>query len=147
MIFIMRKINIISRCANAYRGDKLHSDKLSPLHHSFVLTVTRFPGISQEELAEKLCINKSNVTRAVATLEDQGYVKRESDENDKRILRVYPAEKMMEILPQVRSVSKEWNRYLTDDINEHEIEVFQSVLERITEKAKLYMESREEGIK
>ena len=29
--------------------------------------------------------------------------------------------------------------------NEKEIEVFQSVLERITEKAKLYMESREES--
>ena len=147
MIFIMRKINIISRCANAYRGDRLSSDKIHPLHHSFALCICKNPGISQDEIADRLCINKSNVTRALSTLEEQGLIYRENDINDKRILRVFPTNNMNLLLPEIKKTSKEWNEYLTEDLSESEIEVFQSVLERITVKAQKYMESRGEAIK
>ena len=145
MIFIMKKINTISRCAVAYRNDMLNDKSLSPLYHSYVLIISKNPGISQDELAKELCINKSTVARGVASLEEKGFVERKTDDNDKRILRVYPSEKMLEVLPNIRKAIREWNKYLTDDIDETEVEIFQSVLERISNKAKLYMESREEG--
>ena len=145
MIFIMKKINTISRCAVAYRNDILKDKTLSPLYHSYVLIISKNPGISQDELASELCINKSNVTRGLANLEEQGYVRRESDKDDKRILRVFPTEEMLKMLPKIKSVLRDWNKYLTDDIDDEEIEIFQSVLERVTQKAKEYMKNREEG--
>ena len=144
MIFIMKKINTISRCAVLYRNDKLNDKTLTPLYHSYVFIITKNPGITQDELASELCINKSNVTRGLNNLEEMGFVERKSDENDKRILRVYPTEKMIDAFPKIREVLKDWNRYLTDDINEEEIEIFQSVLERITNRAKDYINGREE---
>ncbi len=144
MIFIMKKINTISRCAVLYRNDKLNDKTLTPLYHSYVFIITKNPGITQDELASELCINKSNVTRGLNNLEEMGFVERKSDENDKRILRVYPTEKMIDAFPKIREVLKDWNRYLTDDINEEEIEIFQSVLERITNRAKDYIKGREE---
>ena len=146
MIFIMKKINTISRCAVAYRNDALKDKTLSPLYHSYVIIISKKPGISQDELVKELCINKSNVARGIANLEKQGYVERKTDNEDKRILRVYPTEKMLKMLPIVRAVLKEWNQYLTDGIDDEEIRVFQSVLEHITKKAKDYIENREEGI-
>lgn len=146
MIFIMKKINTISRCAAAYRNDVLKDKTLSALYHSYVIVISKNPGISQEELANELCINKSNVTRGLAHLEEQGYVERKADTFDKRILRVYPTDKMTAMLPKVRKVMKEWNEYLTDDIDEEEVRIFQSVLERVTQKAKDYMDNREEGV-
>ncbi len=146
MIFIMKKINTISRCAVAYRNDALKDKTLSPLYHSYVIVISKHPGISQEELANELCVNKSNVTRGLANLDEQGYVERKSDASDKRVLRVYPTDKMLKMLPKIRAVLKEWNQYLTDDIDEDEIKVFQSVLERVTQKAKEYMDNREEGV-
>lgn len=145
MIFIMKKINTISRCAVAYRNDKLNDKTLTPLYHSYIIAISRNPGISQDELAGELCINKSSVTRGLVNLEEQGYIERKADDNDKRILRVYPTEKMTAMLPKVREVLREWNKYLTDDIDENEIEIFQSVLERVTEKAKDYIKNRKEG--
>lgn len=145
MIFIMKKINTISRCAVLYRNDALNDKSLTPLYHSYVIIICKNPGISQDELANELCINKSTVTRGLANLENEGYVERRADKTDKRILRVYPTDKMAKMLPKVRSVLKDWNKYLTDDIDEKDIEVFQSVLERITDRAKLYMENRREG--
>ncbi|MBE6739959.1 MAG: MarR family transcriptional regulator [Ruminococcaceae bacterium] len=144
MIFIMKKINTISRCAVLYRNDKLNDKTLTPLYHSYVFIITKNPGITQDELASELCINKSNVTRGLNNLEEMGFVKRMVDENDKRVLRVYPTEKMIDAFPKIRKVLKDWNRYLTDDINEEEIEIFQSVLERITNRAKDYINGREE---
>ncbi len=145
MIFIMKKINTISRCAVLYRNDALNDKSLTPLYHSYVIIISKNPGISQDELANELCINKSTVTRGLANLENEGYVERRADKTDKRILRVYPTDKMAKMLPKVRSVLKDWNKYLTDDIDEKDIEVFQSVLERITDRAKQYMKNGREG--
>lgn len=144
MIFIMKKINTISRSAVTYRNDKLDDKSLSPLFHSYVFIISKHPGISQEELSNELCINKSNVTRGLTNLEDMGYIRRESDKVDKRVMRVFPTEKMLEELPKIRGILRSWNEYLTEDIDNNEIEIFQSVLERISNKAKQYMENREE---
>ncbi len=144
MIFIMKKINTISRCAVLYRNDKLKDKTLSPLYHSYVFIISKNPGISQDELANELCINKSNVTRGLNNLEELGFVKRKPDQNDKRILRVYPTAKMLDTFPEIKEVLREWNSYLTDDIDENEIKIFQSVLQRITERAKDYISNREE---
>lgn len=144
MISIMKKINTISRCAVAYRNDVLKDKTLTPLYHSYVIIVSKNPGISQEELANKLCINKSNVTRGLSNLEEQGYVERKVDTKDKRVLKVYPTDKMLDALPKVKAALRDWNKYLTDDIDKEEIEIFQSVLERITQKAKDYMDNRAE---
>ncbi len=144
MIFIMKKINTISRCAVLYRNDKLNDSSLTPLFHSYFLVISRRPGITQDELADELCINKSNVTRGINNLEDNGFVLRKNDENDKRILRVYPTEKMLNKLPEVKSVLRQWNSYLTGDIDEEELKIFQKILDRITDKAKNYIKNRED---
>lgn len=144
MIFIMKKINTISRCAVLYRNDKLDDMSLMPLYHSYVFIITKHPGISQDELAAHLCINKSNVTRGVNNLEKLGYIKRIPDECDKRILRVYPTDKMLDAYPKIKEVLRDWNHYLTADIDENEINIFESVLERIAKKAKDYIINREE---
>ena len=144
MMFIMKKINTISRCAVLYRNDKLNDKTLTPLYHSYVFIITKNPGITQDELASELCINKSNVTRGLNNLEERGFVERKADEKDKRILRVYPTDKMLQAFPEIKEVLREWNSYLTDDIDENEIKIFQSVLQRITERAKDYISNREE---
>ncbi|MBE6729782.1 MAG: MarR family transcriptional regulator [Ruminococcaceae bacterium] len=142
MIFIMRKINTISRCGIIYRGDKLEAEIIKPNHHGYAICVFKNPGISQEEISEKLCINKSNVTRALDAMEAKGFIFRETNPNDKRSLKVYPTDKLNGLMPKILKLAKEWNNYLTECISEEELEVFQKVLGKITDRAHLYMESR-----
>lgn len=140
MYRIMRKINLVSRCQSSYLADKLKDTGLMPCYHGYVLTICRKPGISQEELSRVLCVNKSNVTRTLAQMEERGFVDRRSSPQDKRILQVYPTDKLLELLPQVRQMAREWNTYLTEEISEAEMEVFQQVLDRIVERATEYAE-------
>ena len=139
----MKNINIIGRCAGAYRSDRLRDTGLGPCHHSYILTVCREPGISQERLAQSICINKSNVTRHLSALEEMGYVERRPSDEDRRETLVFPTQKALDVLPTVRAVIKEWNEYLTEGMDEEELEIFAETLSRIAERARKYSEGRE----
>lgn len=138
MASTMRYINIISRCCTMYRGDRLQDTPLGACHFPYILTICRNPGISQDKLAKCIYINKSNVTRALGYLEQHGFVTRTQCETDRRILLVYPTEKATEILPEIRNILRDWNEYITEDIDDAELAAFTSVLEKIARKAALY---------
>ena len=147
MYRIMRRINLVSRCQSNYLADKLKDTGLLPCYHGYILTVCRNPGISQEELAKFLCVNKSNVARTLAQMEERGLVERRSSAQDKRILQVFPTEQLLERLPQVRQLSRDWNSYLTAEISEEEMEVFQNVLDKIVSRASAYAEKGEAALR
>ncbi len=140
MASTMRYINIISRCGMMYRADRLEGTELGACHFPYILTLCRNPGVTQEALCKMVYINKSNVTRALSYLESHGYVRREQSETDKRVLLVYPTDKAQEELPRIRSILKDWNEYITADINEEEAAVFMSVLQKIAKRAASYGE-------
>lgn len=135
---LMRYINIISRCGAVWRGDKLKESDIGPLHTGYIMTVCRHPGISQDKLAKRLCISKSNVTRTLATLEGTGYVERRQSEIDKRVIEVYPTQKAEEALPQVLDAVRGWNTYITQGFSNEEREMFASMLARMAERAAEY---------
>ncbi len=132
---LMKHMNSISRLQAAYRTARM-GGVLGGCQHSFVLAICRAPGRSQEELARDLCLNKSTVARTLAALETDGYLLRTPNPADKRELLVYPTEKMQNILPEVRAVTREWNERLCADIPEEELAVFFSVLTRMTDRAR-----------
>lgn len=131
----MRQINVIGRCSAMVRNQKLADTGLTGWHYSYILTLCRNPGQSQEHLARHIYINKSNVTRHLTQLEKNGYVERRQSEEDKRVMLVYPTDKAYEVLPRVREVVRSWNLFLTEDFTPEEMEQFNSMLERITRKA------------
>ena len=86
----MRLVNIISRSQALYRSDRLKEETLLPWHYNYVMPICFHPGLSQEQLARHVCMDKSNVTRHLAKLEEQGYVERRPSETDKRVTLVHP---------------------------------------------------------
>ena len=144
MSTIMRKANILSRCESIYRTDRLKEANLCGFHHSYILAISRNPGLSQEQLGRMVCFNKSNVTRHLAQLEQQGYVERRPSPTDKRVTLVYPTDRMLSILPKVRKIVEDWNAYLVEGLSPEEVEQFQATLLKITLRAKEYVNSKDE---
>ena len=134
----MRYINIVSRCASMWRSDKLEGTELGDQHYPYILTVCRNPGISQDAIARKLFINKSNVTRSLSYLETHGFVTREQSSEDRRITLVYPTAKAEEILPTIRTIIRGWNAYITEGFTEEELEMYMDMTERLAAKAADY---------
>ena len=140
----MKMLNNISRSQAIYRHGKISADDLQTTHYAFVLAICREPGRSQEELARELCLNKSTVTRNLNCLEENGYIKRVSLPSDKRQFCVSPTDKMLAVLPEIKTASLEWMTLLSDGIPKDELDIFNSVLERMQEKAREIIESQEE---
>lgn len=136
----MKNLNMIARCTEQYRSACLASLGLKGSHCVYILHICRQPGISQEGLAKQICINKSNVTRQLAQLEKLEFVRREVSEEDKRVIQVYPTPKAEAAYPKVRRVIREWNAYLTQDMQEQELVQLMEMLEKIKAKAIAYQE-------
>ena len=141
----MKMLNNISRSQSVYRHSKISATDLHSSQYAFVLAICRESGRSQEELAQELCLNKSTVARTLNSLEEKGYITRTSLPNDKRQFSVYPTEKMLAILPEVKNTSIEWMSLLSEGIPQAELEIFNSVLERMQDKAREIIEKQEEN--
>ena len=140
MPFIMKKLNNISRLQSIFRGESLEVEGLCASHHAFVFVICRLSGCTQERIAQELCLDKSTVARALAHLEKHGFITRLPNEKDKRELQVFPTDKMLVILSQVKAVSKRWNELICEEISEQDMEQFLSVLKRIEARAKTVVE-------
>jgi len=141
----MKTLNNISRSQAIYRHSKISAPDLQTGHYSFVLAICREPGRSQEELARELCINKSTVARNINYLEEKGYVFRKPMPNDKRQFAVDPTEKMLEVLPEIKKASSEWMTLLSEGIAQEELTIFNSVLDRMQERAREIITKQEEN--
>lgn len=139
----MKMLNNISRSQAIYRYGRISAEDLQSSHYAFVLVVCREPGRSQEDLARELCVNKSTVARNINYLEEKGYVTRTPLPHDKRQYAVFPTEKATTVLPQIRAASAEWMQLLSEGISPAELEIFDSVLQRMQEKARKIIEEQE----
>ena len=145
MIRFMKMLNNISRSQAIYRQDKISAKDLQSSHYAFVLAICRDPGRSQEEIAKELCINKSTVARNLTQLEEKGYISRVSLPHDKRQFSVYPTEKMLAVLPEIKKASLEWTKLLSEGIAQEELDIFHSVLKRMEERSRQIIEKQEEN--
>ena len=139
---IIRDMLEISRCGVQYRSDNLAPMGLKSIHASYLTEICANPGISQDKLARIICINKSNVARQVAVLEEDGFVRRVPSAADKRVMELYPTEKTMELLPQINSMLTCWENCITQDLTEQEKELVTFLLSKMSSRAVRYMEDR-----
>ena len=137
---IMKDITEITRVSVQYRTDSFAPMGLKACHGRYLQEICARPGISQEQLADSICINKSNVARQAAALEEAGYIERKTCGNDKRVMRLYPTEKTLELLPRIREIMHAWQQRLTQDLTEQEQELLAQMLRKVKMRAAEYLE-------
>ena len=140
MPYIVKTMNEIVRCGMQYRNEKLVPFGLKSSHASYLLEICRSPGISQDTLAKRICFNKSNIARQIAVLEEGGFVRRKPGAEDKRVMELYPTEKTLELMPQLRQVLCSWRSYLMEGLSEEEIAVLDKALTSMRSRAGDWME-------
>ena len=139
---IIRDITEIARCGAQYRSDRLAPMGLKACHASYLTEICDCPGISQEKLAGRICINKSNVARQAAILEEEGFITRQPSPTDKRVMELYPTEKAHALLPQISDILKRWESCTTGDLTEGEKALLSELLAKMKFRAADYMEGR-----
>ena len=139
---IIRDITEIARCGAQYRTEALAPMGLKACHASYLLEISAHPGISQDKLAARICINKSNVARQTVILEEDGFILRTPCAQDKRIVQLYPTQKTLELLPEISTILQQWESCLTSDVSEEERLILERVLARMKDRSSEWMASR-----
>ena len=142
MTQIIRDITEITRAGAEYKTTNLAPYGLKGCHASYLAEICACPGISQDRLAQKICINKSNVARQAAILEDDGFILRKPSQADKRVMELYPTEKALTLMPEITEILNKWEDFLLADLSEEEVEHVHFILQRMRDKASGWMGAR-----
>ncbi|MBQ2376992.1 MAG: MarR family transcriptional regulator [Clostridia bacterium] len=133
-----RFILILNRCSTLFRAEKTPDEELPPYLQTYILPICGTPGMSQDQLAKLMFINKSNVARHLAALEKSGYIERRQNDDDRRVINVFPTEKAFAAKTELIEGIREWNSYIMGEFTEEEATVFYNLLERAAARAASY---------
>ena len=139
---IVRDITEIARSGVQYRMDQLTPMGLKSCHASYLCAVCDHPGITQDQLARRIFINKSNVARQLVILEEDGFVERRPSPEDKRAIQVFPTRKAREAMPEIVRIFRCWDDFVAQDLSLEERKVLVSMLEKMKSRSADWMEKR-----
>ena len=137
-------LNIVGRCTQMQRGQALRELGVCGGQAPYLLRLCRCPGMTQEELARALYVNKSTAARAIANLEKSGFVERRPSPDDRRCHQLFPTERAIAALPKIRETISQWNDYLLEEFTYEERAALVDMLDRVSRRAQAYIQ-REVG--
>lgn len=93
-------------------------------------------GVPIKTLCEKTGLDKSTLTGILSRLQRDGYIRRASDESDKRSVLISLTGKEADFLDKIGTVSDKMNQIFYKGFSDEEILQFDSFLERILSNCK-----------
>ena len=74
----------------------------------YIMFVYDNPGCSQEDLVNMFGQSKGNIAKVLKKMEDEGFIKRDVNPENRRKYMLYTTEKGNELVPKYRELSKKW---------------------------------------
>lgn len=99
--------------------------------YRFLLNLYLQDGITQEELSNKLMVDKATTARAIKKLEEEGYVSRSVLEEDKRAYKIMITEKSLSIKKEFFEILDEWENEVMRNLSVEEKKSLLHLLEKI----------------
>lgn len=133
-------LKYIERYARIFKNDRLKQLGLSSRQAEIVLNLLHNPASSQDDIAERLLINKSGVTRQLIAMEEEGLVTRVVSPTDRRVTLVSLTQKAQALVPGIREVNRQWADFMTEGLSEEEQELLLRVLWSIRDRIRTKLE-------
>jgi DNA-binding MarR family transcriptional regulator len=119
--------------------DKMHSHsmghltkyKLTPAQFDVLAHLSVAPGITQQELADKLLVTKGNICGLIDRLESQGLVERRCDPRDRRSNLLFLTGKAHELANEVIPAHEDHLQSHMDVLSEDEQRALLDLLKRL----------------
>ena len=123
----VQKMGLISRLAWEYARDKMNTDGLYSVQQKVCIAILNCPGLSQDDVAKELGMDKSSIAKLIARLMAGGYVTRETNQLDRREYKLYLDERG-------ETVMREFVSYLDEFQEKYIGSIGEGVLDEINQK-------------
>lgn len=132
---LLLNTSILYRSMQKFYDKRLSQYEIGSGQLPFLLLIYEHEGISMQHLAQKGSFDKGTITRGIAKLEEQGYIRVQSNEEDKRIRQLYTTEKTKDIITSAYLIRREWWEQVSKGLSQEEMDAFESLQDRISENA------------
>lgn len=126
-----RKITKIAREVNKFTIKTLKRDGIGSGEFDVIHVIRKNPGICQNDVSERIGIDKAAIARQVERLEKKGYLIRKDNEKDKRCKMLYPTEKAEELKLSKEHIETLFYEWLMNSLTKEEQESFSSSLDKV----------------
>lgn len=131
---ISNLIAIIARSQSIYMNHRLGDLGINETQLHLLFEISHHENLNQERIAERCNINKGAVARSIKKLEDNGFVIRTIDENNRRQNKVSLSPKGRTTLSEAIKVLKDWEDEVIQEKGYVDKELLQLVLKEIAIK-------------
>ena len=104
---------------------------IKPPHLDILINLYRREGISQQDLAHKLLVGRSNMSMLLPQLEKRGLIERRSDVKDKRVWRLHLTDEGKAVTEEAMKVQTALIDTVMDPATEAECNIVADQMERI----------------
>lgn len=132
---ITHMLTDLARLRLQYITDTLSPYEMKAFHALNLVQICRTPGLSQDVLARRRMADKSSIARQAAAMEESGLITRVPCADDKRVMKLYPTQKALELLPTIEQMLLSWENQLTQDLEEPEKAQLVELLLRMKQRA------------
>ena len=105
-----------------------------------ISTLTRQPGITQKEIANRVGVEGSTLVPIIDKMEKDGFVKRKLDDEDRRINRIYLTTKADELWNSMIECALKIRKLSTKEISEEQIKSTLDILRKISKNLTIYFD-------
>lgn len=99
--------------------------------YQFLVMLYLKDGLSHDDMTEKMSVDKATTTRAIMKLEEEGYVRREINEEDKRKYYIYLTEKAISKKYEILRIANSWEEKLAESLTEEEVDSVLVIMRKI----------------
>lgn len=128
-------ISIIHRTRIIHLNNEMKELELTASQVPFLIHLSHDEGITQDDLAIHLHIDKGTVARALKKLEDKGFIYREINPQNRRRYLLFLTEKGRHIVPQIHNINKEWEDYVCSKFPDDECDRLFDILQTLAMKS------------
>ncbi len=133
---IIKNFGILYRTFLNYVSKSISSKDLSFSDSIFLVNIGENEGISQEELANSLAIDKAAIARSVKNMEQKGYIRTKKSVSDKRAKELYLSETGSALFQYMMDLHEEWLNQVLGNLDADEIRNFAKIINDISLRAK-----------
>ncbi len=141
-LYLGKWISLLYRYGQIYMTKELEPFNIGKGQFLFLIALYHEDGLLQEELADCLNIDKGTTARAIAKLEQFGYVTRRPKQKDLRSNQVFLTQQAQDFKPHLYSILEKWTGILSDGMSIEEIEKAFSLLEKMALNATNYIDKK-----
>ncbi len=129
-----------------YRNTQIYLDKVLKKYglgsgtYSYLFTLEKNEGISQNKISREIGHDKAMSARTITRLVELGYVYKEEDERDSRAYRLYLTAKAREIIPEIHKEIRILISLITENLSEEEKVTAISALSKIYDNTQRFKE-------